>query len=275
MILSIVVFLLFLLILLINQIHVERFPEMDKYVLRNSDMFFEPNVINNKRLKVKLYRIHERTIKKHLTQLKEKACKNPSHKTYHECVKSMWDAKKTKDNTCVLSSLHLLTVSLRHNIEFKTLETNELGKKRYKEFRKLLEDNLDYVCAVTPLRFMDSFMTNITHYSDDTNERLLAHQIRLILTYEKLSRFKNCRLTEETGFDTEEFSSSTILFKTGNPDIWRNVMIRDIIPSIKSHKVLHRMYISILRNLMSDEDSVAFQFNVNNPRPVYDVIKES
>lgn len=263
---------IFFLIFLSNIVYRQRISDMDKYVLRNSDIFFEPNVLKNINTKIKLYNIHNQTIRNHLLQLKNKSCKNPSHKTYHDCVESMWDAKKSKDTTCVLSHLHLLTVGLRKNINFKTLEPNDVGINTYKEFKKTLEDNLEYVCAVTPLRFMDSFMTNITHYSNDSNEKLLAHQIRLILTYEKLSRFKNCDLTETTIYDTIQFSSPTILFKSGNPDMWKNVHIRDIIPFIKSYGYLHKMYISILKNLMSDENSITFQFNLQNSKPVYNAI---
>ena len=263
---------IFILIFLSNIVYRQRISDMDKYVLRNSDIFFEPNVLKNKITKIKLYNIHNQTIRNHLLQLKNRSCKNPSHKSYHDCVDSMWDAKKSQDTTCVLSHLHLLTVSLRKNIKFNTLEPNDIGKEYYKEFKKTLEDNLEYVCAVTPLRFMDSFMTNITHYSNDSNEKLLAHQIRLILTYEKLSRFKKCKLTETTAYDTFQFSSKTIKFKSGNPDMWINVHIRDIIPFIKSYNYLHQMYISILKNLMSDENSITFQFNSRNSKPVYKVI---
>jgi hypothetical protein len=266
-----VLFILFL-IFISNMIYRQRTSDMDKYVLRNSDIFFEPNVLKNKNTKIKLYNIHNQTIRNHLIQLKNKSCKNSSHKSYHDCVDSMWDAKKSQDTTCVLSHLHLLTVSLRKNINFRTLEPNDVGKKDYHEFKKILYDNLEYVCAVTPLKFMDSFMTNITHYSNDSNEKLLAHQIRLILTYEKLSRFKNCKLTETTIYDALQFSSPIIRFKSGNPDIWKNVHIRDIIPFIKSYKYLHKMYISILKNLMSDENSITFQFNLKNSKPVYNVI---
>ena len=76
--LGVLVLFILLFIFISNMIYRQRTSDMDKYVLRNSDIFFEPNVLKNKNTKIKLYNIHNQSIRNHLLQLKKKSCKNPS-----------------------------------------------------------------------------------------------------------------------------------------------------------------------------------------------------
>lgn len=250
-----------------------KLSKLDKYVIyMNTPEYFDVTIMKDKKLQDKFYTKHKDKTHLKLMNLKKQSCKNPLHKTYRDCIHYMWEAKKTKDTSCVLSHLHLLTVKLRHNINFQTLEGNRKGNEYFKEFEKLLIDNLEYVCAVTPIRFIQSFLTNYTHYSKDSIGKLLAHQIQLIINYEMLSSYKQCGLEITNNKIIIDQYHDTINFE--NPiDIWRNINVRDIIPSLKKYPILYKLYVYVVKSVLLQENTIAHQINVNNSNLRYIINK--
>lgn len=250
-----------------------KLSKLEKYVIfMNTPEYFNVKVLKDKKLQEQFYAKHKDNTHTKLMNLKKQSCKNPLHKTYRDCIHYMWEAKKTKDTSCVLSHLHLLTVKLRHNIDFKTLEGNHKGHEYFKEFEKLLIDNLEYVCSVAPIRYIQSFLTNYTHYSKDSIEKLLSHHIQLIINYEMLSSYKKCGLeTTNKNIIIDQYHD-TINFE--NPiDIWRNINVRDIIPSLRMYPILYELYVYVIKSVLLQENTIAHQINVNESNLRYIINK--
>lgn len=248
--------------------------KLEKYVIcMNTPEYFDVKILKDKKLQDQFFTTHKDRTHIKLMNLKQKSCKNPLHKTYRDCIHYIWEAKKTKDTSCALSYLHLLTVKLRHNIDFKTFEVNRQGQEYFKQFEKLLIDNLEFVCSVTPLRFIQSFLTNYTHHSKDSIEKLLAHQIQLIINYEMLSSYKKCDLDVTNNTIIIDQYHSKINFKERAVDIWRNINVRDITPSLKKYPVLYELYVYVIKSVLLQENTIAHQINVNEQNLLYVINK--
>jgi len=150
-------------------------------------------------------------------------------------------------------------------------------EKNYKQFIEILdfiiENNIDFP---SDCRHIGSFLTNIYQCSQNKEEKIWAQACNMFLQMEKIQMnwSKNCEYLPK-----KEFYNDTTTFEAmgKNPDIFRNVFIRDMM-EIKHCLRVFFLYSRALYLLKNDTKSLTYKrykYNSRDKQSIDNFIKFS